>query len=125
MAKLKKLSEVQLNKIIENTQAELTRRKKLDAATNEIRTILKKYNIDFQDIDLKQFARINNRSKTKRPSNTTAPRDNRITVKAKYKNPDSDETWTGRGRTPKWIQGICQSEKIDLETFKKDERFKC
>ncbi len=26
-------------------------------------------------------------------------------VAAKYRNPDTNETWTGRGRQPKWIQG--------------------
>ncbi len=24
-------------------------------------------------------------------------------VKAKYKNPDNDQTWSGRGRKPKWV----------------------
>ncbi|NHC08359.1 H-NS histone family protein [Azonexus fungiphilus] len=27
------------------------------------------------------------------------------TVAAKYKNPQTGETWTGRGRTPKWLAG--------------------
>ncbi len=26
-------------------------------------------------------------------------------VPAKYRNPETNETWTGRGRQPKWIQG--------------------
>ncbi len=26
-------------------------------------------------------------------------------VAAKYRNPQTNETWTGRGRQPKWIQG--------------------
>ena len=26
-------------------------------------------------------------------------------VAAKYRNPETNETWTGRGRQPKWIQG--------------------
>ena len=47
MTALKKLSATQLNKIIDETQAELTRRKNIDAATVEIRSILKKYKIDF------------------------------------------------------------------------------
>ena len=47
MKTLKKLSAAQLNKIIDETQAELTRRKNIDAATVKIRSILKKYKIDF------------------------------------------------------------------------------
>ena len=49
MTTLKKLSAAQLNKIIEETQEELTRRKNIDGATVEICSILKKYKIDFQD----------------------------------------------------------------------------
>ena len=52
MTTLKKLSAAQLSKIIEETQEELTRRKNIDAATVEICSILKKYKVDFQDIDL-------------------------------------------------------------------------
>jgi DNA-binding protein H-NS len=26
-------------------------------------------------------------------------------VSAKYRNPDTGETWTGRGRPPRWISG--------------------
>lgn len=26
-------------------------------------------------------------------------------VSPKYRNPETNETWTGRGRQPKWIQG--------------------
>ena len=26
-------------------------------------------------------------------------------VAAKYRNPETNETWTGRGRQPKWIHG--------------------
>jgi len=52
MKALNTLSAAQLNKIIDETQAELTRRKNVDAATVEIRSVLKKYKIDFQDIDL-------------------------------------------------------------------------
>ena len=26
-------------------------------------------------------------------------------VAAKYRNPETNQTWTGRGRQPKWVQG--------------------
>lgn len=29
--------------------------------------------------------------------------DKRNTVAAKYKDPDSDKTWTGRGKSPAWL----------------------
>jgi len=125
MTTLKKLSAAQLNRIIDETQAELTRRKNIDAATVEIRSILKKYKIDFQDIDLNIINRNGGKSSTKKRAKVTKLRDNRGTVKAKYKDPNSAATWTGRGRTPAWVQGICQNEGIDIDGFKRDDRFRC
>ncbi|MDC1036176.1 H-NS histone family protein [Alphaproteobacteria bacterium] len=125
MATLKKLSAAQLNKIIDETQAELARRKNIDAAIVEIHSILKKYKIDFQNIDLSIITRTGGRSSTKKRAKVTKSRDQRSTVKAKYKDPNSAATWTGRGRTPAWVQGICQNEGIDIDGFKKDDRFGC
>ena len=125
MKTLKKLSAAQLNKIIDETQAELTRRKNIDAATVEIRSILTKYKIDFQDIDLNLITRTRSKSSIKKQAKVTKSRDQRSTVRAKYKDPNSLATWTGRGRTPAWVQDICQNEGIDIEVFKKDERFRC
>ena len=125
MTTLKKLSAAQLNKIIEETQEELTRRKNIDAATVEIRSILKKYKIDFQDIDLNIITKTSGKSSTKKRVKVTKSRDQRSTVKPKYKDPNSATTWTGRGRTPSWVQGICQNEGIDIDGFKKDSRFRC
>ena len=125
MKTLKKLSAAQLNKIINETQAELTRRKNIDAATVEIRSILKKYKIDFQDIDLNIIARTGGKNSIKKRAKVTKSRDQRSTVQAKYKDPNSAATWTGRGRTPAWVQALCQNEGIDIDGFKKDDRFHC
>ena len=125
MTPLKKLSAAQLNKIIDETQAELTRRKNVDAATVEIRSVLKKYKIDFQDIDLNIITRTSGKSGSKKRTKMIKSRDQRGTVKAKYKDPNSAATWTGRGRTPVWVRGICQNEGIDIDGFKKDDRFRC
>jgi len=125
MKALNTLSAAQLNKIIDETQAELTRRKNIDAATVEIRSILKKYKIDFQDIDLNIITRTSGKSGSKKRTKMIKSRDQRGTVKAKYKDPNSAATWTGRGRTPVWVRGICQNEGIDIDGFKKDDRFRC
>ena len=125
MKALNTLSAAQLNKIIDETQAELTRRKNVDAATFEIRSVLKKYKIDFQDIDLNIITRTSGKSGSKKRTKMIKSRDQRGTVKAKYKDPNSAATWTGRGRTPVWVRGICQNEGIDIDGFKKDDRFRC
>ena len=125
MKALNTLSAAQLNKIIDETQAELTRRKNIDAATVEIRSILKKYKIDFQDIDLNIITKTGGKNSSKKRAKVRKTADQRGTVKAKYKDPNSAATWTGRGRTPAWVQGICQNEGIDIGGFKKDARFRC
>lgn len=33
------------------------------------------------------------------------PKATRATVAPKYRNPQTGETWTGRGRAPKWLEG--------------------
>ena len=124
MATLRKLSAMQLNKIINDTRAELTRRENIDAATIEIHTILKKYKIDVQDIDLGTIARTSGRRSIKKHTKAEKSRDRRRTVKAKYQDPNSSATWTGRGRTPGWVQRICKDEGINVEGFKKDARFR-
>ena len=38
---------------------------------------------------------------------------------AKYRNPQNpDETWTGIGRSPKWVQEILSERGIDMASFK-------
>lgn len=122
---MKKLSAAQLNKIIEETQAELTRRKSIDAATTEIQSILKRYKIDFKDIDLRKAVKTGGRSGEKKRAKRERSSDRRSTVNAKYKDPNSAMTWTGRGRSPAWVRNICQNEDIDIEAFKEDKRFRC
>jgi DNA-binding protein H-NS len=42
---------------------------------------------------------------------------------AKYKDPGSDETWNGRGRTPPWVSKLLQAREISLDEFKKSLDF--
>ena len=38
---------------------------------------------------------------------------------AKFRNPQNpDETWTGIGRSPKWVQAILDERGIDMAAFK-------
>ena len=38
---------------------------------------------------------------------------------AKYRNPQNpDETWTGIGRSPKWVQAILSERGIEMAAFK-------
>ena len=125
MTNLKTLTEAQLNKMINNTKAELKRRETINAATLEICTILKKYKIDIQEIDAQVLQKTGASKRQKKVTASAKPRDQRRAVKAKYKDADGTATWTGRGRTPSWVLGICTKHGIDVDSFKKDGRFRC
>ena len=43
----------------------------------------------------------------------------------KFRNPENhEETWTGIGRTPKWVQAILDARGIDMKSFKSIPMFK-
>ncbi len=131
MTNLSNLSASQLNKMIENTKAEIKRRENIQAAQTQIQAILKKFGLRIQDLDLKtastlkkQKAGRKSNSKAKAPrAKSSKTKDNRAKVLPKYKNPNGTETWSGRGRLPSWVADICQSGGISVEKFKTDPRF--
>jgi DNA-binding protein H-NS len=70
-------------------QAEQARDKEVSTVVAQIKSMMAEYGI--QPSDLGVAAR--RKRKTGTP---TAP---------KFSNPQTGETWTGRGRAPKWIEG--------------------
>lgn len=65
------------------------RKAELAAAIEKVRALCAEYDLNADDVFGKKAAR----------SSTGAK------VAAKYKNPQTGETWTGRGKAPKWIEG--------------------
>ena len=121
MPKLSKLTKLQLDKMLSETQAELSRRESLAKAEKEIKAILKKYSINIGDIDLSALrSSANSSRKGKAGANKKAKGS---TVTAKFKSPDGSETWTGRGRPPKWAVSLCEREGMSVKAFKEDARF--
>ena len=123
MASLKNLTSDQLEKMLATTAAEIKRREHIQAATSEIRAVLKKYKLTMQDIDLQAFNKKAVGKTARKGKVKSGARDNRKRVKAKYANPKGAETWSGRGRAPAWVLEICQKEGVELTAFKKDSRF--
>ena len=82
-------------------QAELTRKieearkRELADAVAEVRAIVTKYDLEPRDIF------------TPRQLNPTGTRASTKGTKVppKYRNPLTGQTWTGRGKAPKWIEG--------------------
>jgi DNA-binding protein H-NS len=75
-------------------EIEAVRRRELDAVLLSVRQAVAEYGFTERDI----FGR----------RKLDGGRDNRFgRVMAKYRNPETGATWTGRGRAPRWIQGKC------------------
>jgi len=71
-------------------KAEEARRSELNEAKAKIRVIMAEYGLTLADIDgvAKQL-----------------PKAARKPVEVKYKDETTGDTWTGRGRAPKWLEG--------------------
>jgi DNA-binding protein H-NS len=70
-------------------QADQAREKEVAAVVAQIRGMMSDYGISASDLGIS--------ARRKRKTGTT--------VAPKYQNPQTGETWTGRGRAPKWIDG--------------------
>jgi DNA-binding protein H-NS len=72
-------------------KAEQLRQDEMQHAIDEIREKMNEYGITIQDLE----------GGAKRGRRATAG----TTVKPKYRNPETGDTWTGRGKPPRWIAG--------------------
>ena len=71
-------------------KAETVRKKEIGTVVAEIRTKMTEYGISLKDLGAGGLKKHRRGRKAK--------------VAAKYREPASGQTWSGRGRTPKWLQ---------------------
>lgn len=71
-------------------QAEELRRSERRGAIQQIRELMQNHGVTLQDLE---------EGTKKRPGKDRSP------VAAKYRDPESGKTWTGRGRAPLWLKG--------------------
>ena len=122
MKAVKKLTKNELNTLISAASKELEERKKTRALLSDIQKVFKKHEVPRNRwVSLLKAAEANTAIEAKRPRKV-ATRSGRK-VPAKYKCPKTNETWTGRGRAPKWVLELCENKNISLEVFKSDKRF--
>ncbi len=69
-------------------QAEKVRKEELASAIAQVKALMAQYGITIDDLQ----------GVTKKTRKTSS-------VKAKYRDPVSGSEWTGRGRSPKWLEG--------------------
>lgn len=68
------------------------RRRELSDAVTQVRNLIQEYGLSAQDV----FPAAGG---TRARSSTSG-----VKVAPKYRNPATGQTWTGRGKPPKWIQ---------------------
>lgn len=70
--------------------AEAARKDELSGAIQKIKELMQLHGITVEDLDSRGRAK---------------PAKAKSTVAAQFKNPETGETWTGRGRAPRWLDG--------------------
>lgn len=70
--------------------AEAARQDEIAGAMQQIKSLMQQYGITVGDLSSARSAKA---TKAK------------ATVAAQFKNPETGETWTGRGRAPRWLDG--------------------
>jgi DNA-binding protein H-NS len=75
-------------------QADQARDKEVATVVTQIRALMSDYGIQASDLGIV----------SRRKRKTSAP------AAPKFQNPQTGETWTGRGRAPKWIDGKDRSK---------------
>jgi len=113
MNAMKKLSGKDLTKLIDQASKELIQRKRMDVLSKDIQRVIAKHKVSKSElaglIDMIRLeTKVSKKTKTRAASK----------VPAKFKNPNGQETWTGRGRAPNWVSEICQTTGITVTEFK-------
>ncbi len=133
--KLEDLSDKDLAKIAGNIKEENKRRANRKAAAAAIIAVLKKHKLSIADIPALELGKRPSKTGRKRAvaTKTMAAKekveppqktDKRAKVAYKYKNPKGPERWSGRGRAPKWVNGLLENHKISIKQFKASKRYK-
>ena len=108
----KNLSVTELQALIRDAKSEIDRRqKKLDRVKAIIDKILKNEGLSLADL-------YSSAKMPKKPAGVRAKRK----VKPVYKS--GKNTWTGRGRAPRWVVKICEKDGIDVSAFKSLSQYK-
>jgi DNA-binding protein H-NS len=79
-------------------QAEIVKREEKQQAIDMARAMIQSFGITAKDLGLDKAPKVKTGPK---PGNKVA---------AKYRDPQSGATWSGRGKTPKWINGADRSQ---------------
>ena len=119
---LKNTNTKELEKIIAEAGSELKKRNNIKLARREIQTTLKKYKLSLEDIQTHTSEEASVKPSKSRASKQKAGK--RAVVAPKFKDPDSSNRWSGRGKAPAWVIEVCKKRDISLSEFKASEMFR-
>jgi DNA-binding protein H-NS len=105
--------EKEIDKLRKKAQALLTKRRK-PVVTSIIRS-MREYEITPEEITA-AFGKAPARRNTSASKNPGDGEHVKRPVAAKYRDPETGLTWTGRGKTPLWLTAA-ESQGISLDTF--------
>ncbi len=113
-----RLSDLEILSLIERAKAELDRRKEdqKEKLRSEIEAKLKSAGLDLGDLFESERKRSRGAGKAKEDDGQNA-------VAPKYRNHVTGETWSGRGRSPKWVVAIMQEREWTVDDFKQSHEF--
>ena len=117
MNAIKKLSGKELEKLINQAASELERRKRIDSLNRDIQKVLSKHKVTKAELST-LIDTLKGKYKAPKSKTSTVTK-----VPPKFRNPAGTETWTGRGRTPKWVAHICGTAGISVEEFKRSTQY--
>ena len=118
MAVLKKLSEKDLNKLIDQAAKELEQRKRLQSISRDVNRLLAKHKVTKAELAVvTAMIRGELKSQKARPAKAVK----RVAVK--YRSESGSDTWTGRGVAPKWVVSACEKDNISIQEFKKSDSY--
>lgn len=96
---MERLAEIeeQMKKL--QAEADEIKRQKVSAAIDQINALISQHGIKLEDLEIS----------AKKTSKIL-----KVKAKAKYRDPNSDDTWSGRGRKPKWmVDQMKEGKKMD------------
>ena len=119
MVSFRDLTGGQLEKMLANTELEISAVKIL-ISNNEIRSVLKKYKISIEDIDLQSFdKKTSSKAVSKGKAQAKAHDNHRISSKSKYANPNGVETWEWARPCTSLGSGTMSERKLILPPLKR------
>lgn len=106
----------ELQQQLKNIQAEIENRRV--SAKSELRADIEQMLKDADLTILDVFPELT--KSTKAPAAKTRVR---AEVEARFKDPSSGALWSGRGRSPKWVEAVMQARGINIREFKQLPEF--